>query len=95
MIRRYFLIGAALVAIPALAVAEDAKPLKAKKPPKVCRTDETSGSRIVRQICKTQAQWDEEARLNDVSNGDFETRGNRVATGRNINTGSTSVGGPQ
>ena len=94
MIRRYFLLGAALVAVPALAVAEDPKP-KPKKPPKICRADENSGSRIVRQVCKTQEQWDEDARLNDVSNGDFETRGNRVSTGRNINTGSSPVGSPQ
>lgn len=89
MIRSMIVTCMALVVLPASAWAQEAKP---KAPPKVCRSYQTSGSRIATRVCKTQAQWDEDARLNDISDGDYETRGNRVVSGRITNTGSTNVG---
>lgn len=87
MIRYFGVVGAALMALPSVAHADDPKP-KVKGPPKICRAYDNSASRIATRVCKTQAQWDEEARVNDITNGDFEVRGDRVATGRVVNTGS-------
>lgn len=86
-----------LLAMPGMAVAEDAAP-KPKSAPKICRSIDKPGSHLETRVCKTKAQWDEEDALNDVTNGDFETRGNRVVTSRIINTGTgggLSTGAPK
>lgn len=46
---------AAGLAAPALAADKDAAP--AKKERLICKRDDTTGSRMAKQVCKTAAQW--------------------------------------
>lgn len=82
------LLIAAVIALPSMAMAEDAAPAKPKPEPKVCKSSSTPGSRIVTRTCKSKAVWDEEDRLNTAGNGDYLIPGDRLATSRNINTGT-------
>lgn len=58
-----FALGVLLLAAPMIstsAIAQDAKPAAAKpaKEKKICRRDNTVGTRLAKYTCLTRAQWD-------------------------------------
>jgi hypothetical protein len=83
---------------PTIATPEDttvtAPGAKPKKEKKVCRERMRSGSHLPNIVCKTPEQW---AELQEQLDTDAELGipGNKVSTGREINTGVYKSGPPR
>ncbi len=67
-------------------------PAAKAKEKKVCRERGRAGSHLTNIVCKTPEQWAELQEQYD-SEGEYGIPGNRVATGRAVNSG-TGGGGP-
>lgn len=101
-----FFLAAGLVIISGGAAAQSSEPTvatpsttivtapdaKAKKDKKVCKERMRSGSHLTNIVCKTPEQWAELQEQLDTE-AEYGIPGNKVSTGRSINTG-TGGGGP-
>jgi len=67
---------------------------KAKKEKKVCRERGRSGSHLTNIVCKTPEQWAELQEQLDTE-AEYGIPGNKVSTGRSINTGTPGSGPPR
>ena len=66
---------------------------KSQKVKRVCRERQRSGSHLPNIVCKTPEQWAELQEQYD-SEGEYGIPGNKVSTGRSVNRGMPSPGGP-
>ena len=72
-------IGVSAVAVQAQPVpANPAKPAVAPvKEKKICRTEESTGSIMIKRICRTQAEWDAMSQVNRGVTGDLSDQQQR------------------
>lgn len=87
---RRLIVLAIICAVPSALLAQEAAPAPAAKPAKekkICRSEEATGSIMVKRVCHTKDEWAAIDKANDTATDQFGTA-RRVGHWRESQTGS-------